>query len=249
MRILAALIFFTRLPFWKIANVPSSCFKRIVELWPLVGWFTGSVMALVCYISHFFFSVDISVILALLSRIIITGALHEDGLADFCDAFGGSNDREKTLSIMKDSHIGTYGVLGLIAYFTLIWNILSSLPFPLICFTLIAGDSWSKTCAAQLINILPYARKEEESKSKTVYERMNLKSFILTIVIGLIPTALLLAPIYYPALSVSAFVFFTLAHIMHKRINGYTGDCCGATFLICELSFYMITSLLYNCIC
>ena len=74
------------------------------------------------------------------------------------------------LSIMKDSHIGTYGVLGLLFYFGLLWNLLSTLSLSLACMAVASGDAWSKFCSAQIINILPYARKEEESKAKVIYD-------------------------------------------------------------------------------
>ena len=110
--------------------------------------------------------------MALAARLLVTGALHEDGLADFCDGFGGGTSRDKILSIMKDSHIGTYGVLGLLFYYGLMWNILTTLSVPLACAAILSGDAWSKFCAAQIINTLPYARKEEESKAKVIYDRI-----------------------------------------------------------------------------
>ena len=64
----------------------------------------------------------------MLSRILLTGALHEDGLADFCDGFGGGTTRERILSIMKDSHIGTYGVIGLICYLGMFYLLIYRLP-------------------------------------------------------------------------------------------------------------------------
>ena len=117
MKLLAALIFFTRLPFWRITEVPAAYFKRVVDYWPFVGWLTGVIMAGTLWLSAQFLPMSTAVILALLARLLVTGALHEDGLADFCDGFGGGTSREKILSIMKDSHIGSYGVLGLIIYY------------------------------------------------------------------------------------------------------------------------------------
>ena len=114
MKLLASLIFFTRLPFWKIADVPPVYFKRVVDYWPFVGWLTGGIMAGTLWITAEFLPVQIAVLMALAARLLVTGALHEDGLADFCDGFGGGTSRDKILSIMKDSHIGTYGVLGLL---------------------------------------------------------------------------------------------------------------------------------------
>ena len=63
----------------------------------------------------------LAVLAAIVVRLLMTGALHEDGLADFCDGFGGGgSDRQRILDIMKDSHIGTYGVLGLVLYLLLL---------------------------------------------------------------------------------------------------------------------------------
>ena len=117
MKLLASLIFFTRLPLWNIANVPPVYFKRVVDYWPFVGWLTGGIMAGTLWITAEFLPVQIAVLMALAARLLATGALHEDGLADFCDGFGGGTSRDKILSIMKDSHIGTYGVLGLLFYY------------------------------------------------------------------------------------------------------------------------------------
>lgn len=111
-QILAALIFFTRLPFWKIKEVPQECFKHVVSYWSFSGWLTGGMMALIFWGASTILPHGVAVILALTSRLLITGALHEDGLADFFDGFGGGTNRESTLRIMKDSHIGSYGVLG-----------------------------------------------------------------------------------------------------------------------------------------
>lgn len=82
------LIFFTRLPFWKIADVPPVYFKRVVDYWPFVGWLTGGIMAGTLWITAEFLPVQIAVLMALAARLLVTGALHEDGLADFCDGFG-----------------------------------------------------------------------------------------------------------------------------------------------------------------
>ena len=123
-QILAALIFFTRLPFWKIKEVPQECFKHVVNYWSFSGWLTGGMMALIFWGASTILPHGVAVILALTSRLLITGALHEDGLADFFDGFGGGTNRESTLRIMKDSHIGSYGVLGLIIYYLFAYNLL-----------------------------------------------------------------------------------------------------------------------------
>ena len=97
--LLAALMFFTRLPFWRIKKVPSECFKSVVNDWAYVGWLTGGVMALVLWLASFVLPFPVAVLLALCSRLLVTGALHEDGLADFLDGFGGGTDRTRILAI------------------------------------------------------------------------------------------------------------------------------------------------------
>ena len=130
LQVLAAFIFFTRLPFWKIAEVPADAFRHVVCRWPLVGWLTAGLSVLVLYSSALVLPASVALLLAILTRLLVTGCLHEDGLADFFDGFGGGTSRERTLEIMKDSHIGSYGVIGLIFYFALYYAMLHALPLP-----------------------------------------------------------------------------------------------------------------------
>ena len=114
-RLWAAFIFFTRLPFYRLRQPPVESYKAVVEYWPLTGWLTGGLMAATLWVASMHLPFMIAILLAIVVRLLVTGALHEDGLADFLDGFGGGgSDRERILSIMKDSHIGTCGVLGLI---------------------------------------------------------------------------------------------------------------------------------------
>ena len=243
-RLLAALIFFTRLPFWRIAQVPADCFKRVVPLWPVVGWLTGGIMAAVFWLCSAVMPPLMAWTAAIIARLLVTGCLHEDGLADFCDGMGGGTTRQRVLEIMKDSHIGTYGVVGLILYFLMMIEAGSQVDARMMCGTIIAADCWSKACASNIINLLPYARKAEEAKSKTVYERMTAGEWLLSVCAGLLPALLFLPPYFLPALAVPVVVFLLLTQLMRRRIEGYTGDCCGAMFLLCELSFYLTCAIL-----
>ena len=150
--LLAALMFFTRLPFWRICTVPSECFRHVVSYWSLCGWLTGGVMALSFWVFSTWFPLPVAVLLALCTRLFLTGALHEDGLADFFDGFGGGRDREGILRIMKDSHIGSYGVLGLILYYLLSFSLLASLPAAVIPWVLCVADPFCKfVCSFMLL--------------------------------------------------------------------------------------------------
>ena len=242
MNLLAAFIFFTRLPFWRLKEVPSECFKHVVPYWPWVGWLTGSAMAMVLALGSLVMPVSLAWIWAIVTRLLITGALHEDGLADFFDGFGGGTTRERTLAIMKDSHIGTYGVIGLIVYFLLMLE-LRHLPVSVLCTLVVCGDCWGKLCASQLINFLPYARKEEDSKAKVIYNRMSSKELFICIMGGTLPLWLLPLSLW-GALVAPCLVLAFLILLMKRRLQGYTGDCCGATFLMCEMAFYLSALIL-----
>lgn len=290
-RIFASLMFFTRLPWWRLREVPSEAFKHTVDFWPLVGWITGGGLALSFVLYAQILPINVAIILAIATRLLLTGALHEDGLADFCDGMGGGTTRERVLTIMKDSHIGTYGVLGLIVYFALFYNTLSSFVSPdlgemmantlsqtfnfsfnfdhsaeqpleistapsstlnplwAFAATLLFADVYAKSIASFII-ILPYARNEESAKAKVVYHQRSMSEtlcHLLRIVIALsFPSSLLYftqAPLNPLSLIAPVLLFLMLIYMMKKKLGGYTGDCCGATFLLCEIMFLVFQAM------
>ena len=106
-KLLAALGFFTRIPFWRLRNIPAEAYRRVVDLWPVAGLLTGGVAALTLWGASYILPPLVAVTVAYGVRALLTGALHEDGLADFIDGFGGGRDRQRILEIMKDSGIGS----------------------------------------------------------------------------------------------------------------------------------------------
>lgn len=239
--IAAALLFFTRLPLWrlKMFQIPAEYFKQVINYWALIGWLTAGTMAFTFWLSSYFFPQSIAVILALLSRLLITGALHEDGLADFFDGFGGGRTKERILEIMKDSHIGTYGVLSLVFYFLLIFQVLLQFDFYQVIALMLVADPLCKFIASLLTLFLPYARNEETSKAKVVYQQMNVSAFLLSIIFGVLPLVYFLPLQWMLIVVFPLFTFIGLVYFLKRKIGGYTGDCCGAIFLLCELSLYL----------
>ena len=262
-RIWASFIFFTRLPLWRLHEPRTECYKTVVEHWPLTGWLTGGLMAATLYAGSLFLPYLVAVLLAIAVRMLTTGALHEDGLADFFDGFGGGGaDRERILTIMKDSHIGTFGVLGLVLYVMLLTSALFSMSPQVAALTILAADPFAKMLTAGLIT-LPYARKEEEAKAKVVYRKIPTLAIISLALQGLLPMLLLIyrpsptLPLSGEAFSVgvlplegvggeaflpfipSFFIFSFLYLFIRGRLRGYTGDCCGAVCLMVELSIYL----------
>lgn len=243
-RIWAALTFFTRLPFWRLHQPPKECYQTVVEHWPLAGWITGGAMAATLYFGSWYLPYTMAVLLAIVVRLLITGALHEDGLADFIDGFGGGgNDRERILAIMKDSHIGTYGVIGLIFYELLLATALLSMSPTMAALTILAADPYAKMVTSQLIIMMPYARSAEEAKNKTVYRKINWQAGVSLAVQGLLP---MVAYIWYTGIRwdliifIPALVMYFLYLLIWRKIHGYTGDCCGAVCLLVELSIYLV---------
>jgi adenosylcobinamide-GDP ribazoletransferase len=242
-RIWAALIFFTRLPFWRLHQPPKACYETVVEHWPLVGWLTGGVMAATLYGASMVLPYQVAVLVAIVMRLLLTGALHEDGLADFLDGFGGGgNNRQRILDIMKDSHIGTYGVIGLVLYLLLLFFCLSSMSPEMAALAILAADPYAKMLTAQLVPMMPYARREEEAKAKVIYRKITLVSGVSLAVQGLLPIGLFvwyMGIVWEPLIFIPALVMYFLYLLIWRRLHGYTGDCCGAVCLMVELSVYL----------
>ena len=246
------MIFFTRLPFWRLYQPPRDSYKAVVEFWPLTGWLTAACMGATLYFGAMVFPLPLAIVIAMVVRMLLTGALHEDGLADFIDGFGGGSTRDRILSIMKDSHIGTYGVLGLIVYEALLfWSLFALGDAELCAFAIFAADPYSKMLSGQLIQMMPYARNEEEAKNKIVYRKVSIASGILLAIQGLLPALAILffTPLgYLPNLELLIFVpclvMYLLYLIIWRKLRGYTGDCCGAVCLLVELSVYLTMAAL-----
>ena len=111
---LTALVFYTRLPLAGQVGHHPYYLSQATRYLPVVGWLVGALAAVVFLAAGFLFSVSLGLIFSMMATILATGAFHEDGFADVCDGFGGGWTREGILEIMKDSRLGTYGVVGLI---------------------------------------------------------------------------------------------------------------------------------------
>ena len=205
-------------------------------------------MAATLYVGSMYLPYIVAVLLAIVVRLLVTGALHEDGLADFLDGFGGGgHHRERILAIMKDSHIGTYGVLGLVLYELLLAASLFSMTPLLAALTILAADPFAKMVTAQLIMMMPYARREEEAKNQTVYRKMQWPASISLAVQGLLP---MVGYLWWTGMNWELVIFlpcltmYFLYLLIWNRLRGYTGDCCGAVCLLVELAVYLVVCAL-----
>ena len=242
---LAALMTLTRLPLWRVITLDKKYFCDTLLYWPLVGFITGGTTAGVFWAASYFMPGLPACILAIIARLLLTGAMHEDGLADFFDGFGGGSTKENILAIMKDSHIGSYGTIGLIVYFLLYASFLYNIDRTTLLPLIFLADVSSKLCSSILINSLPYARKEEESKTKLVYRKNHFFKILTISIIALVPFLHITEIIYILAIIPAILTAILLRYYLKKKIGGYTGDCCGACVLIIEQVIYCGYCIIY----
>ena len=232
-----AVRFFTRLPVPGWVGHSAEALNHSARYFTLVGLIVGLIGALVFALTSFFFPKTLAVLLAMAATILITGAFHEDGWADMVDGFGGGWTRERTLEIMKDSRIGSYGAIALVLLLLAKFMALVELDMLLIAPALIAGHALSRLCATSVMHFLDYAR--DEGKAKPLATRISLGELAVAGTFGLIALVLL------PPLSVITGVLLAaaatawLTRKFHRRLGGYTGDCLGATQQLAEVAFYL----------
>lgn len=239
---LTALMFFTRIPVPMNIGHGQNMLQKSSRYFPWVGLLVGGINVLAFYLFQFIFSLQLSLLFTMIISILTTGAFHEDGFADVCDAFGGGWTKEKILTIMKDSRLGTYGVIGLVAIlsskFVLLETLAMHQPLTVFLLIIVAAHSSSRLAAVTLLQQYSYVTDIDQSKSKPVADR-KLSSLELCIAFagGLLPFCFLPA-VYLLPLVLVIIARLYLGNYFYKRIGGQTGDCAGATQQVCEIVFY-----------
>ncbi|MBF0289288.1 MAG: adenosylcobinamide-GDP ribazoletransferase [SAR324 cluster bacterium] len=236
---LTALTFYTRIPWPQSVTYSHDLQGPSIVYFPLVGWIVGIAAALIFQLSLLWFPVSVAVGLSMAGTILLTGALHEDGFADCCDGFGAGWEKEQILSIMKDSSIGTYGVLGLIAVLGLKFLVLVEIDPQQLVLTMIAGHSISRFLAVLLLYTHDYIGIQQGSKAKNFIKPLSGKELCLTGIFGCLPL-LWIHPVYLVFLLILLAAQQLLGRTFRQKIGGYTGDCLGATQQVTEILFYML---------
>lgn len=125
---LSAVMFLTRIRVPPTVDHSPEYLQQAPRYFPVVGWIVGGISALFYLVGVRFVSTEVGICAAMIAGLLVTGAFHEDGFADVCDGFGGGWTKEKILDIMKDSRIGAYGAIGLIALLGSKFVLLRELP-------------------------------------------------------------------------------------------------------------------------
>ncbi len=229
----AAFALLTRLPVHRLALLRVTVPSKAVWAYPVVGAAVGAIGGAVYWITHSLSCPPaLAAICALVAMILGTGALHEDGLADFADGLAGDT-KELSLAIMRDHEIGTYGVLALMLSLAMRATAITLIAEPrAVMAALIAADAASRLSAVLIMAALPPARRDGMSAS-VGSPTAGLAAIALgvTFVIAwlLVPFGVALLPIL--SAIVSAIV---LGRVALNRLGGQTGDVLGASSQICE---------------
>lgn len=230
-----AVALLTRLPLPALPDAAFVRHARAVWAFPLVGALVALLAGIIGWAALAMgLPVTVTALLVLGAQIIITGAMHEDGLADSADGIWGGLSAERRLAIMRDSHIGTYGVLALVLSLSLRWGALTSLiGSGYLWGPLLAAGTLSRAGLPLLMAALPHARNDGLSHK---IGRPNSTTVALALLLG-VGLALLGSGV--PALlavTVSAVMLAGLGALARARIGGQTGDILGAAQQLGEIA-------------
>jgi len=241
--------FLNALRFMTIVPVPSSdaatapdWLSRCVKYFPAVGIGIGAASAVMLLLACAIWGQVIAALLAVATSIVVTGALHEDGLADTADGFGGGRSVEKRLAIMKDSRIGAYGALALAFGVALRVTAMAEMPLWSGAAALIAAHAAARITPAFVMNALPYAGDTAAMKvsySDAPVSTNDLRFALIVVVCALVPLAFISILSVTSGLLLGAAFAAAIALRARRLINGYTGDVLGAVEQIFEIGFLL----------
>ncbi len=236
---LCAVQFLTRVPTPALQGFDPDWISRSARYFPLVGLLVGAVCAAVFWAASQLWSGWLPALLAIAVGVLVTGAFHEDGLADTADGLGGGSTPERRLEIMKDSRIGTYGALGLGLVLALKAAALATLPPALGAWTLIAAHAAGRGAAVLTMRLLTYVRDIDAGKWKPAPSNLSFWEVLTALTIAALPLALSPGGVVPGGLAIGASLALLLALTARRLLSGYTGDVLGAVEQVFELGFTM----------
>lgn len=188
----------------------------------------------------------VAAVLSTVATVLLTGAFHEDGLADVADGLGGSLERDRALAVMKDSRVGAFGALALVLALLSKVSLLALIGAAdgrTLVVGLVLAHVVSRTWPLLLIRGLPHVGDVSGSKSKPLADRIGGASLAagfawLLLALGLAAWAQ--GPLFVVApVAASLVALLAMFRLFRRRLGGFTGDCLGATQQVCEIAFYL----------
>ncbi|MEL7167169.1 MAG: adenosylcobinamide-GDP ribazoletransferase [Pseudomonadota bacterium] len=229
-----AFVLLTRLP---IPALPEAAFTRgapAVWAYPLVGAVLGAVVvAILAVLDALGVPQMLAAGVGLGAVVMLTGAMHEDGLADSADGLWGGFTADRRLEIMKDSRIGTYGVLALVLGLGLRWVGYAEVALAGVVAALVI----SRAAMPVLMWALPHARADGLSQS---VGRPAVTPVATGLGIALVISGLLIGPAALFAVMFAGGVTAVIALVARGKIGGQTGDILGACQVLCEITVLLV---------
>ena len=252
---LLALQFFTRVPVTgRLADwvgFSPAMLRASAAHFPGIGLLVGLLAAGVAWallrlLPPSGFAPFVAAVFSTIGTVLFTGALHEDGLADVADGLGGSHERRRALEIMKDSRVGAFGAMALVLAFSAkfaLLALLGSVDVRALCAGLVLAHVLSRAWPLLLIRLLPYVGEADGSKAKPLADAIADRALLVAVLwtaaalagVGWLQgAAFLVAPLLLSALALLA-----MLRLFARRLQGFTGDCLGATQQVCEIACYL----------
>ena len=241
---LTALQFLTRIPVPTIQGFQPDWTARSARYFPVVGALVGAVSAAVLAGASLLWPGPVPAVLAVAAAIALTGAFHEDGLADSADGLGGGQTPARRLEIMKDSRIGTFGALALILSVALRIGALQAMAhaLPLAVAALIAANGGGRGAAVLIMRLAPYAGDRDRTKVKPTADGVTGRETFAALAFA----ALAVAPLAMAALGAAMAAVIAgaacaafVALLARRLIGGWVGDVLGAAEQAFEIGFLL----------
>jgi adenosylcobinamide-GDP ribazoletransferase len=229
-RILLAITFLTRLPLPAPKKVAPEDIGESTPFFPIVGLILGGILVGINYFCSYFWDPLVTNIAIVVSLIAFTGGLHLDGLMDTCDGIFSNKNRERTLEIMRDSRVGSMGVLAGICLLLLKIFFLNSIAQDMKIPVLLAFPVLGRWSMVYAVSLYPYARSTSGLGALFVEYAKHYYVLVATIIVLIITIPLLLWKAF-PVFIVIGFATWMMSRRLSKRLGGLTGDTYGA---ICE---------------
>ncbi len=249
----SSVMFYTRLPVPVGVRHSDEILNRSRQYFPLIGVIVGAISAVTLALADRLFTIGIAVVPAMAASVLVTGAFHEDGLADSFDGFGASRDPQRILQIMKDSRVGTFGVVGMVLVLLAKYSALVTLAgwsVTMAAVVLVNAHTVSRLTASTVADLLPYARQldtetsaDGSSKIKPIADRpLTVGQRALsaaTVLPGLVILGFIDGFMVVAMALACIVVLVASVRYLRARLGGYTGDCLGATQQLAELGCYV----------
>ena len=234
-----AVRFFTRLPVPAWVGHSSEALNRSARYFPAVGLLIGGIGALVYLGAALLWPPAVAILLSMAATIYATGAFHEDGLADTVDGLGGGWEKLRILEIMKDSRVGSYGVVAMVLALLGKFTLLCALEPALVPLVLLAGHSLSRFCSTVLLATMEYVREDLLAKAKPLATGLSGGAVLVALLAPLAALSLLPPEKVLAGSVLAALATLWLAGKFKRWLGGYTGDCLGAVQQVSEIAFYL----------